>query len=184
MKEYYIRIMTELSCSSIDAILNKVDDCLLNKYDRIHLLISTPGGAVNRGISLANYLKGIPMEIYTYNFGVVDSVGIAVYSVGAKRFCTPQARFLMHPVNMLFIGSQNIDKEFLLRKLNEIEIDTRNVAGIISNGSNMNIDEVICCMEKETIFDAYAALKCGLVNEVSSLNILRDIELFSIFSDS
>ncbi|WP_222428103.1 ClpP family protease [Sporomusa sp. KB1] len=175
--------MAVLSCESIDAILKKVDEWFAEGCNCIHLMISTPGGSVANGISLANYLRGIPIEVNTYNFGAVDSMGVAVFCAGTRRFCTPQSRFLIHPICLSLLDNQSIDEQFLARKTREIEVDTRNVAGIISERTSMSINEIINAMRYETIFDAQEALKYGLVDEIRPVFIPQNARLYTIYSD-
>ena len=51
-----------------------VDKKLSQGARKMGLLISTPGGDVFQGLSAYNYLKGIPLEITTHNFGSADSI--------------------------------------------------------------------------------------------------------------
>ncbi len=55
-----------------DLIKNEVGDVEGNTL--MHLLLSSPGGSVFHGLSVYNFLKGAPFEVYTYNFGSVDII--------------------------------------------------------------------------------------------------------------
>ncbi|GAG04670.1 unnamed protein product, partial [marine sediment metagenome] len=79
MKEIYIRFMAPVIPVTIDHLMKIIDTKLHEKYERINLLLSSPGGSVFHGLSVYNFLKGAPIEVYTYNFGSVDSIGIVMY---------------------------------------------------------------------------------------------------------
>ncbi|MDX9963523.1 ATP-dependent Clp protease proteolytic subunit [Desulfobacter postgatei] len=168
MEEYYLRVMTAIVPESVDAILKIVDENLFRGCKRIHLMLSTPGGSVAQGISLTNYLIGVPIELYTYNFGAIDSIGVSVYCAGIRRFCSPQSRFLIHRISLALIENQSIDEEFIFRKLREIEVDTNNVAAIISRASGMNMEKVVSAMKRQTILDAQGAIDCGIAHQMQS----------------
>ena len=74
MKEAYIRFMAPVVPSTIDTLFKIVDEKIRDKYNKIHLMISSPGGSVFHGLSIYNFLKGAPIEIDTYNFGSVESI--------------------------------------------------------------------------------------------------------------
>ena len=69
MKETYIRFMAPVHPLSTASLFQILDNKLKEKYERIHLMISSPGGSVFHGISIYNFLRGAPFEVYTYNFG-------------------------------------------------------------------------------------------------------------------
>lgn len=92
MKECYIRFLAGVNHVSAEALLRVVDS-KLSDYSRIHLLLSSPGGSVAHGITLYNYLKSIPIEVFTYNIGSVDSIGVVVYCSGDRRLAVNHSRF-------------------------------------------------------------------------------------------
>jgi ATP-dependent protease ClpP protease subunit len=91
MKETYVRFMAPVLPVTIDQLMKVVDKKLHDKYERLNLLISSPGGSVFHGLSVYNFLKGAPIEIHTYNFGSVDSIGVVIYCAGSKRYSVPHA---------------------------------------------------------------------------------------------
>ncbi len=69
MKETYIRFMAPVIPGSIDVLMKIIDQKIHHGYERLHLMLSSPGGSVFHGLSVYNYLKGAPIEVHTYNFG-------------------------------------------------------------------------------------------------------------------
>ena len=98
MTDLYVRFMAPVTPLSAERLLNIVDKALRDGIQKLHLLINSPGGSVSHGLAIHNFLKGIPLEICTYNFGTVDSIGVTIYCAGKTRFSVPHARFLLHPV--------------------------------------------------------------------------------------
>jgi Protease subunit of ATP-dependent Clp proteases len=86
MKETFIRFFAPVLPNTADMLFRAIDSKLNAKFEKINILISSPGGSVFHGLSLYNYLKGLPIEIETYNFGSVDSIGVIIYCAGKKRY--------------------------------------------------------------------------------------------------
>ncbi len=59
MKELYVRFMASVMPVTIDHLMKIVDETLHEKYERLHLLLSSPGGSVFHGLSVYNFLKGV-----------------------------------------------------------------------------------------------------------------------------
>src|ERR1022692_3368419 len=108
MKETFIRFMAPVGPQTADQLFRIIDTKIKQKFEKINLLLSSPGGSVFHGLSLYNFLKGAPIEIDTYNFGSVDSIGVIIYCAGNKRFTVPHSRFLMHGVKFNMQGNLSI----------------------------------------------------------------------------
>ncbi|MBC8333253.1 MAG: ATP-dependent Clp protease proteolytic subunit, partial [Anaerolineae bacterium] len=89
MKDLYIRFLAPVTPNTTDQLFQLIDRAIRNQYQRLHLMLSSPGGSVFHGLTIYNFLRGIPLETYTYNFGSVDSIGVVVYCAGSVRFSVP-----------------------------------------------------------------------------------------------
>ncbi len=178
MKECYIRFRDIVDQLSVRELLMLVDQKYRDGYGKIHLLISTPGGSVKDGLDVYNYLKGLPIEIYTYNVGSVDSIGIVIYCSGSKRFCVPHARFLMHPVGMNV--QDRVGEHRLNEQLNSIITDQSNIAGVISATAAKSKEIVLSEIHKRKTYGAESANQFGLVTEIKTDLLPINAELFSI----
>ena len=81
IKEIQLELWPQYT-ATIKIMTKIVDKKLHDKYDQLNLLLSSPGGSVFHGLSVYNFLKGAPIEVYTYNFGSVDSIGVVIYCAG------------------------------------------------------------------------------------------------------
>ncbi len=141
------------------------------KVEKIHLLISSPGGDVSQGIAVHNYLKHLPIELFTYNIGIVDSIGVIIYCAGKMRFCDDRARFLIHNPKLNLQGAFQLDERQLSEFQKSLQSDKENIAGIISDTTGHNIDEIMGLMGQPTTFTEKEANEFGLVNADSELRI-------------
>lgn len=177
MKEAYIRFMAGVNPITADALFRTFDKKLKEKCERIHLMISSPGGIVFHGLSLYNFLKGAPVEVYTYNFGSVDSIGVVIFCAGDKRFSVPHARFLIHGVSAQFGGNQSLDEKGLEERLKGLQIDYKNIARVIADTCQKPTDKVQDDMNNRTTLNPQEAKDYGLVHEIQSKLFPIDADL-------
>jgi ATP-dependent Clp protease, protease subunit len=176
MKEAYVRFMSPVHPQSTDLLFQILDRKLKEKCERIHLMISSPGGSVFHGLSLYNFLRGAPVQVYTYNFGSVDSIGVVIFCAGEKRFSVPHARFLIHGVQANFMANQAVDEKGLEERLKGLQIDYKNIARVIADTAQRPADKVQDDMNNRTTLNPQEAKDYGLVHEIKS-------ELFPLDAD-
>jgi ATP-dependent Clp protease protease subunit len=177
MKEAWIRFMAPVIPPTADSLFRIVDKKFKEKAERIHLMISSPGGSVFHGLSIYNFLKGSPMEIYTYNFASVDSIGVVMFCAGDRRFSVPHARFLIHGIQVNFQGNLSLDEKGLEEKLKGLQIDYQNIARVISDTTQKPAHKVQEDMNNRTTLNPQEAKDYGLVHEIKSDLFPADADL-------
>jgi ATP-dependent protease ClpP protease subunit len=180
MKQIYIRFMAPVIPMTIDQLMGIVDRKIHEKYERLNLMISTPGGSVFHGLSVYSFLKGSPLEVHTYNFGSVDSIGIVMYCAGSRRFSVPHARFLIHGVKMNFSGPAIFDEYQIHEHLKQVQIDQKNIARVIADSTGKSTDVVEKDMHDRRTLNPSEAKDYGLVHEIKSELLPADAEFVSI----
>lgn len=177
MKEAYIRFMAPVDTRTTALLFQIIDKKLKEKIERLNLMLSSPGGSVFHGLSVYNFLKGAPIEVYTYNFGMVDSVGVIIFCSGIRRFSVPHARFLLHGVQANFIGNQALDEKDLEERLKGLQIDYKNIARVIADTAQKPADKVLEDMNSRTTLSPQEAKDYGLVHEIKSALFPADADL-------
>ena len=162
--EGYIKFYASVERNTIIQLQQTVEELLAQGLTRLHLLISSPGGSVNDGVFLYNFLKGLPIEVITYNMGCVDSIGVVMFCAGNKRISAPHARFLLHPVGWFF-ENQQFDEHLFIEKLNVLRSDQLNIANIIASTINKPVDEILHLIHTRTTFEPGQAQKEGIVTD-------------------
>jgi ATP-dependent Clp protease protease subunit len=180
MKESYIRFMAPVIPQTIEPLMRIIDQKINQKYERIHLMISSPGGSVFHGLSVYNFLKGAPIEVFTYNFGSVDSIGLIIYCSGSKRFSVPHARFLIHGVKMNFPGPTSFDEFQIHENLKSVLIDQKNIAKVIADTSGKGIEVIEKDMHDRRTLSPTEAKEYGLVHDIKSELFPLNAEFISI----
>ncbi|MBM3132988.1 MAG: hypothetical protein FJZ95_08165 [Chloroflexi bacterium] len=145
-----------------------VDGKLKQGAKKMGLLISSPGGDVFQGLSAYNYLKGIPLEITTHNFGSADSIGVVLFCAGSRRLSVPHARFLLHGVQCRFAQGASLEEKQLEEKLKGLQIDMFNIARVIADTVKKDKQQILDDMLSRTTLYPEQAVQYGLVHEIRS----------------
>jgi ATP-dependent Clp endopeptidase proteolytic subunit ClpP len=177
MKEAYIRFMAPVLPQTSDQLFRIIDAKIKDKCKKLHIMISSPGGSVFHGISIYNFLRGAPIEVETYNFGSVDSIGVVVFCAGKHRSSVPHARFLIHGVRFNVGGPQAFDEKQLEEHLKGIKIDQTNIARIIADTSGKPLHKVEEDMSNRITLSPTEGKDYGLVHEIKSALFPIDADL-------
>src|SRR5690348_2301756 len=117
----YIKFFAQVDDGSINALMQVIEKKLGEGVQRFIILISSVGGSVFHGVSAYNFLKGIPAEVITHNFGSVDSIANVIYCAGSTRYSVPHARFLLHGVTANFSQGAGLEEKQLLERLKGLQ---------------------------------------------------------------
>jgi len=180
MKEFYIRFMAPVIPVTVDLLMKIIDKKIHEKYDRLNLLLSSPGGSVFHGLSVYNFLKGAPIEVFSFNFGSVDSIGVVIFCAGTKRFSVPHARFLIHGVKMNFQGQASFDEFQIHEHLKSVQIDQKNIARVIADNTGKASDVIEKDMHDRKTLNPIEAKDYGLIHEIKSELFPIDAEFYTI----
>lgn len=186
MAETYIRLLAPITPNSANNLFKVIDTAMKAGTNRIHLFISSPGGDVAQGISIYNYLKLLPAEVYTYNFGSVDSIGVIIFCAGKKRLSVHHARFLIHGVqlNIQSSGIIQFDEKQLEEMLKGLKIDQKNIAHIIADTTGKTVEQIENVMNTRTTFTPDQAKEFGLVQEFTTDQIPAGTNVIPINNDN
>ncbi|MDR2119391.1 MAG: ATP-dependent Clp protease proteolytic subunit [Tannerella sp.] len=179
----FIKFYAPVTPNTAIQLQQLVEQLLRQGMNRLHLLLSTPGGSVHDGISIYNLLKAIPIEVNTYNFGSVDSIGVVIFCAGTNRYSVPHARFLLHPVSMQVLANQTFDEPLIAERLNALKSDQSNIAKVISATINQPVEHVLKLIHDRTSLEPEKALEHGLVTEIKSSLIPPGANLVSIYDN-
>jgi ATP-dependent protease ClpP protease subunit len=109
----------EITPSSSEALVARMVEYRYRDIHRVVLDVSSPGGQVESAMSIYRALRSVPFELVTRNVGEVASMGNLVFLAGDRRFATPEATFLLHPI--AFDGIVRRDASDLRRARTKLE---------------------------------------------------------------
>ena len=179
MKPIVIKFFAPVIDVTINTLMNAIDQKMKEGINQFILLISSPGGSVHHGLSAYNYLKGIPVNIATHNFGSVDSIGVIVFCGGSKRLSVPQARFLLHGVSAGF-QNERLEEKQLEERLKGLQNNVENIAKVIAENTNKSVQEIRDAILERTILNPEEAKAWGLVDEIKTALFEEGSEVISI----
>ncbi|MBC8276127.1 MAG: ATP-dependent Clp protease proteolytic subunit [Chloroflexi bacterium] len=165
---FYIKFFAPVIPGTVAALMQIVDNKLKQGAKKLGLLISTPGGDVFQGLSAYNFLRGVPLEITTHNFGSADSIGVVLFCAGSRRLSVPHARFLLHGVQCNFQQAASLEEKQLEERLKGLQIDMGNIARVIADTVKKDKDKIIQDMLNRTTLYPEQAVEYGLVHEIKS----------------
>ncbi len=175
-----IKFIKRVEESSIGGLTTVIEHKLRQGVKRFVLLLTTSGGTVHHGLAAYNFLKGIPAEVITHNFGSIDSIGAVLYCAGTQRYSAPHARFLLHGVPANGAQPVDIEEKHLVERLKSLQNDTRSIARVIAASSGKSEGVVTRAMLNRTTLDPEKAKAWGLVHEIKSDLFVNGDELISI----
>jgi len=179
-KEWWIQFFAKVNAESFGLLVDILQRAVVDGTERLHLLLSTPGGAVSYGLTLYAMLRGLPLEVWTYNVGQVDSIGVVLYCAGKRRLAAPQTRFLLHEVAHKFERGY-----YPLRQLRErlisIESDQRNICRIVAEATGQAAEKVERDMTNNLTLLAEEARIYRLVDDVVTEIVPPQAQLTTIF---
>lgn len=179
-KVSHIKLFAAVNAKTVNALMQVVEQKLNEGVERFVILMSSGGGSVFNGISAYNFLKGIPAEVVTHNFGSVDSVAIVMYCAGSRRFCVSHARFLLHGIGLDVPAGTRFDEKKLGEIIRSLRIDRENISRVIADNSGKSVEKVEQDMLTGIALNPEEAKDYGLVHEIESVLFEPGAEVISI----
>jgi len=143
----------------------------------------TIGGLVDAGMSVYNFLRGIPVKVSTYNDGSVDSIASVIYCAGTRRLATPHCKFLIHGITWTFAPSPQglvVTEHQLREHLEQIEAVKRTIASVIAEATGKTPEQVTNDMANSLTLTADDAESYGLVHELSTVLVPPGAQVIGI----
>lgn len=129
---------------------------------KLRVRVSSPGGSVFEGISLANALRSHPADVTVQVDGIAASIASVIAMAGDRVVIQPQAMIMVHEAAGGCIGNAKDmqDMADLLSKISD------NIAGAYAEKAGGDVAEWRQVMAKETWYTAEEAVEAGLADEM------------------
>jgi ATP-dependent Clp protease protease subunit len=140
----------------------------LKRDQDINLYINSPGGVVDDTLMIYDTMNFLTCDIATYCMGRAESGGAVVFMAGkkGKRFILPNAKVMIHqPFGGVYGQAADIEiqaEEILKTK------DT--LIKVMAKCTGQSTEKVREDSERDRFFDAQAAVKYGICDEVIGLD--------------
>src|SRR5215469_14078645 len=179
-EERWIRFQGLVNQKSGSALMRLADHFHGLGVRRVHLLINSLGGDVFAGPAAFNHFRMLRMPVFTYNVATVQSIAVPLFCVGTKRYCVPNATFMIHPVQWQANPGQVLTAQQLRENAAFCDTNTTIIADLIAAETGKTAESVRIDMDKTTNFDAAQAVAYGLVHEIVPVNFFPTTTSYTI----
>lgn len=170
---YYTYVDT-VDVVKVNLVINQIQQMILPRNPkRLHLLISSPGGDVSAGIALYNYLRAIPVEMLTYNIGMVASIANVIFMAAESknRFACPHTSFLFHGVKMHLGVPMQLDLAQVNEFKSNMSRDLERIAEVFLANTSLKKEKIDALFQQGEIQNLSSAVTDGIIAEVKALKI-------------
>jgi ATP-dependent protease ClpP protease subunit len=142
-----------------------------NAGNDIYLLVSSGGGNVFEGMSLAAFMKALPVEITTHNIGQIDSIAGVIFAAGSIRYANRNSSFLFHGVSMHYANNDFIESQLESQYLG-VKRMRESIAAAFATYSGLSLTDVQNLMiSGDTILSSQEALDKVIVHEIRDASV-------------
>ncbi len=139
----------------------------LNKLDNsreITFYINSPGGDVNQGLALYDFMQAISNPIKTVCFGMAASMGAIIFVSGNKRLLLPHSYVMIHdPLIRSGAGGTALS----IKSLSDSIMRTREtLCSILAKHCGKTLEEIYEKSSDDTYFYGEEAVEYGAADEV------------------
>ena len=154
-------------------IIKQLDSIISPKSSikRVYLVMNSPGGSINAGITLYNYLRGMPVEVITHNIGQSDSICNVVFLAGDKRYAAPATSFLLHGISFSSSESMNFSRSDIEERLSQIKQDEKRIRTIFAERTTIKSVVINRLFKSGRSLGTDEALELGLIHRIRHLDI-------------
>jgi ATP-dependent Clp protease, protease subunit len=132
---------------------------------RITLLINSPGGEVYSGFAIFDTLRFVSAPIVSVVVGLAASMGsvLALAAPKGSRYCTPNAKFLIHQPLMMGYQGRAIDIEIQAK---EILRDRERLVMLYADATGKPAAEISKDIDRDHWLTAEEARTYGLLDKI------------------
>ena len=155
-----------------------------DKPDCLYFLFSSPGGDVNSGVAIYNYLRALPgVRLVMHNIGSIDSVANVIFQAADAndRFAAPHSTFHFHGVGMNLAGTNpNLNHSQIRELQSQIEALETKIANILASRCQLTVAELQNFFLHGKSVDTTFASQKGVIHSVSQPTIPANTKFYSL----
>lgn len=135
--------------------------------EEITLYINSPGGEVNSGLAVYDYMKMMKAPLRTVCVGTAASMGAILFLAGDRREMFPHSQLMIHdpaPSGGSMAGMKPDEMAEQLKSLKKVQ---KILCETISETTGKPMKEVQAKTRKDSFFDAKEAIEFGLATTIT-----------------
>lgn len=172
--DVYYTFVDQIEVAKVNLVMNQIQGQLLPlNPKRLHLHLSSPGGDVSAGIALYHYLRAIPVEVHTYNIGMVASVANVIFmaATAKNRFACPYTSFLFHGVKLNLPAPMQVDYSQVKEFESNMSRDLERISEVYLANTALKKEKIDALFKQGEIHDLKSAVADGIIAQVKELKI-------------
>ena len=174
-KTVYISFYDDINVVKVNKFIQFCTEvCRVHNPSELYFLIASPGGDVDSGFVLYNYLISLQskVRITMHNTGMINSIANVIFIAGQKRYAAPNAAFLFHGVKSNLNGA--LSTKELVETLSLMTGMEKRIAETINKHSKMSEPELEDLFRQGQGKDVSFALEKGIIHEIKNPDVPPD----------
>jgi ATP-dependent protease ClpP protease subunit len=176
----YVKFSSPINPQTAQNLMTFLSNQINVGQKEFYFLISSPGGSVNDGIVLYNFIKALPAKIIMHNIGIIDSIANVIFLAADERYSSPNASFLFHGVGFDIVQPIRMDEKDLREKLLIIERDQKSISDIISGRTQLKEKEVEEMFFRAKTKNPTEAKEIGIITDIKEAQIPEGSQIISL----
>lgn len=167
-KTIYINFYDGINPTTVNKFIKfTVDAIQQHAPTEIYFFISSPGGDVDSGFTLYNFLISLQSKItiIMHNIGQIDSIANVIFLAGQKRYAAPNSSFLFHGIVMNF-NAGGFGRTVLKENLSRLDGMETRMADTISKNTKLTTIELKDFFQQGEGKDVNFALSKEVIHEI------------------
>jgi len=165
---FYINFYDEINPVIAQQFMGACHQVITQKQpDELYFLFSSPGGRVDAGIVLYNFINALAVDVTMHNTGSIDSIASVVFLAGSKRLAAKNASFLIYGIQCNFNHPISLTIPQLQENINRAKRDESKISNIYSERTSMSEEEITGFFREGDSKDLDFALEKGIISEIS-----------------
>ena len=136
----------------------------------VKLYISSPGGVIDSGLALYDYLRMVKNPIQTICIGLAASMGAILFLAGDERLMLPHSNIMIHDPSFGPFDVKGIKALELNDKVKDLLRDREILTQIISDRTGIDIEMVKSMTATDTYLSAEESLREGIATGIIETN--------------
>jgi ATP-dependent Clp protease protease subunit len=178
MPTTYINFHAGIKQNTVQNLMTVISQKLIAGTDHFYILFSPPGGEVQSGMTVYNFLRGISAQVTMHNIGNVDSIGNAMFLAADQRLACAHSTFMFHGVG-LQIQNLTLEEKRAREILHSILADQTRIADIIVERTNIPRHRSRQLFREARTKDANDALAAGIIHQIADPTIPAGADIIS-----
>jgi ATP-dependent Clp protease, protease subunit len=168
----YFDAITDGKVRGLMALCSEVMAKVVPTPTTLYFALSSPGGSVAAGITLYNFLRGLPVKIIMHNTGSVDSISTVIFLAAEERYACSHSRFLFHGVATGEMPAGTRLNTFQTREcLSGLEQDEGRIKELIVERSKITESEMVRLLQQGETQNPTFALEKGIIHDIRDVSL-------------